>query len=31
LGLAAFSVVNTHQSALGRHGGLWSVLFMCIP
>jgi hypothetical protein len=28
---AAFTVVSTHQSALGPRGGLWRVLLMCNP
>jgi hypothetical protein len=27
----AFAVVSTHQSALGRRGGLWPVLLKCNP
>jgi hypothetical protein len=28
---AAYTVVSTHQSALGPRGGLWPVLLMCSP
>jgi hypothetical protein len=28
---AAFTVVSTHQFALGPHGGLWPVLLTCDP
>jgi hypothetical protein len=28
---AAFTVVSTHQSALGTRGGLWPVLLICAP
>jgi hypothetical protein len=28
---AEFTVVSTHQSALGPRGGLWPILFMYNP
>jgi hypothetical protein len=27
----AFAVVSTHESAMGRRGGLWPVLLVCKP